>query len=675
MAVIGLEVRSRAPFAGGHVFGDGGAYERLDGTLHFAVDPADPANEGIVDLGHAERGLDGRVRFSADLCLLQPVDEARTNGRLLLEVPNRGRKGALARFNRPAATALPGAPKLSTQGIGIGDGLLLNLGWTVAWCGWQWDVVRGAGQNGLIGFDAPQAVDETGQAIAGQVMLQWQLNERAADKLLADRVHQPYPAASLDDPDATLHTRAWPGAPRELVPRERWRFARDEGGRPEPDDTHVRLEGGFRPGVIYELVYTTRVCPVVGTGLLALRDCVSFLRQGHAADGNPSAGRIRHTFGFGSSQCGRLLRDLLHLGLNLDESGRRVFDALLINVAGARGGEFNHRYAQPSVITIPSFGFVTPLSFDEATGPDAAGAGSLLGRQRARGGMLKIVTVNTSAEYWNREASLIHTDVKGTRDVEPPEEVRVYHFAGTKHGPGSIHPEDGEADEGTPPRGGQRPNVVDFKPLLRAVLFNLDRWVVDGEPPPPSAFPRLADDTAARPRDVLGAYHAIPGAAVPNPDRLYVRRPLDLGPDAARGSGRFPAQETGDPYPWVVPAVDTDGNELAGIRPPDVAVPVATHTGWFPRRAGTGGEGQNIDMMGSTIPFAPDARARQRTADPRPSIAERYASRDEYLAQARAAAEALAAQRYLLQEDVDLAVQLALERYEAFSSHQDGGVQ
>jgi hypothetical protein len=174
---------------------------------------------------------------------------------------------------------------------------------------------------------------------------------------------------------------------------------------------------------------------------------------------------------------------------------------------------------------------------------------------------------------------------------------------------------------------------------------------------------------------VLGAYHAIPGAAVPNPDRLYVRRPLDLGPDAARGSGRFPAQETGDPYPWVVPAVDTDGNELAGICPPDVAVPVATHTGWFPRRLRTGGEGQNIDMMGSTIPFAPDARARQRTADPRPSIAERYAGRDEYLTQVRAAAEALAEQRYLLQEDVDLAVQLALERYEAFTSHQDGGVQ
>src|SRR5687767_5853924 len=172
MSVASLEITRREPFAGGHLFGDAGAYERIDGLLRFAVDPTRPENAVIVDLDKAPRDSAGRVSFSADLCLLQPVEAHRASGRLLLEIPNRGRKGATGRFNRPAPA---GKEVRGTQGIGVGDGLLLNLGWTVAWIGWQWDVIRTLTPQRLLGFDAPQALDAGGRPIRGQVMLQWQL--------------------------------------------------------------------------------------------------------------------------------------------------------------------------------------------------------------------------------------------------------------------------------------------------------------------------------------------------------------------------------------------------------------------------------------------------------------------------------------------------------------------
>lgn len=647
MSALRLEITRREPFAGGHAFGDGGAYERIDGLLHLAVDPTLAANAGIVDLDKAQRDAAGLVQFTADLCLLQPVAVRRANGRLLVEVPNRGRKGALGRFNRSASA---GQEVRGTGGIGVGDGLLLKLGWTVAWIGWQWDVIRTLTPQGLLGFDAPQALDSAGQPIRGHVLSQWQLDAPAPHKLLADRVHQPYAAATLDQPDAVLAERDWPGAPRRPIPRARWRFARLEGTQIVPDDTHVHLDGGFQPGLIYDLLYTTRVCPVVGAGMLALRDGASFLRYAPAGQGNPCAGRITHTIGFGSSQVGRLLRGYLPLGLNTDEHDRRVFDGILINVAGARRGEFNHRYAQPSVITLPSFGYVPPFRF-EGFPADT-----------------KVISANSSAEYWNREASLLHIDETGQRDLEPPTNVRIYHFAGTKHGPGSIRPESEDETPSAPALpGGPLANVVDHTPLLRAALFHLERWIVDGTEPPPNNHPRLAGGTAIPPEDALSAFRDLPGVTVPDPDRLYRRRPLDLGPQAAHGVARWPAREHGDPYRWFVPALDRDGNERAGIQLPDVSVPVATHTGWFPRRPATGGPLQNVDMQGLTIPFTPDAQSRRDRADPRPSIAERYPDEAAYEARVRHAAAQLVKDRYLLADDLEVVVGNALDRYRAFA--------
>src|SRR4051794_14425368 len=104
MSVVGLDILSRRPLADGASFGTVGTYERIDGIVRFAVDPAHTANQDIVDLDKGERGSDGLVHFSADFCLLQPTDPTKGNGRVLYEVLNRGRKNIQRHLNRAAAT-------------------------------------------------------------------------------------------------------------------------------------------------------------------------------------------------------------------------------------------------------------------------------------------------------------------------------------------------------------------------------------------------------------------------------------------------------------------------------------------------------------------------------------------------------------------------------------------
>jgi hypothetical protein len=660
MAVSRLEITSREPFADRASFGDAGPYERVNGVLHFAVDPAHPANAAIVDLDRAERSADGRVHFSADVCVLQPADPERGARRLVLDILNRGGKPINGAIN------LAKPPVAPTDAIDPGDGLLFRRGWSVAWCGWQWDVEPGAG---VMTLRAPTAL-ENGSPIAGEVAVRLQPAESVPACRLGHAIgvaaHKPYVAADVDDPAAVLTVRDGLDAPRQVIPREQWRFARDEDGRAVADPAWIRLEGGFERGRLYEVVYRTATCPVVGAGLLAVRDAAAFLRYGTAGEGNPSAGRIDHAYSFGVSQSGRFLRHFLYLGLNLDEQGRLVYDGVLPVVAGARRGEFNQRFGQPSITERPGFGHLPPFTDEpQATSANGAtGEAGLLSRQRRLGGVPKVMYTNTAAEYWGfGGASLMHTDPAGERDVEPAPEARIYHFAGTQHSAGTL--EFMHASLVFSP-GGNPFNVVDYRPLTRAALVNLDRWASAGVEPPESQYPRFADGTAVPRETVLAQFAAIPGAALPAPAKLFESRRLDLGPDAAAGIGRYPPV-SGEAYPAVVSAVDDDGNELAGIRLPDVAVPVATNTGWNPRRSDTGGDGETVLMAGSCLPFTATAAERQERDDPRPAIAERYASRAEYEARVRQATAQLVAERYVLAEDVELVVANALARYDAFA--------
>jgi hypothetical protein len=642
MAVTHLEVTGRSPFAFD--------YERVDGKLHFAVDPTHAANARIVDLDKAARDAEGRVRFWADFVLLQPVGRARANGRLLYYVVNRGLRVGVP-YNRAPARP-PTVPP--TDEIDAGDGFLMRRGWTVAMCGWQWDVER---QPGLMGLEAPQALGPDGHPIRGWIAVAFQPNETHAYHRLSHWalhpgpgrqtfLHRAYPAADLHEDKAQLTVSEWRGGPPSVIPRSKWRFAREENGVVVDDDSHIWVDGGFQPGLWYEVIYTTRICPVVGTGLLATRDCVSWLRYESAY-----AEQIDFAYGNGRSQCGRFLRQFLYEGLNLDEHGRHVFDGVIPHVAGARRGEFNQRHAQPSETNARGFGGLFPFASNEMTDPVTGQTDGLLRRQRELGGVPKIFTTNTSSEYWRVDCSLIHTDPSGTHDAEPPAEERIYLIAGHQHGPGLP-----ALNDTTPigARGANNFNMVDGSTVERACLINLDRWVSEGVEPPSSAFPRLADDTAITREAALDQFSALHDMALLNPALLPRLRHLDLGPDVTQGIGRLPVV-TGEPYASYASALDAGGNEVAGIRVPDVAVPVATHTGWVPRHPSTGGAGQLLDMMGTTLPFSAEA------------IAERYRDRDDYADRARAAAEALVRARYLLDEDVDLAVKLALERYDVLA--------
>ena len=635
MSVAGLDIERREPVLGGRAWGQAGAYEKIAGTLRFAVDPALPIHADITDLDRAPRGASGLVEGTADFYLLRPVGGG--NGALLLDVANRGRKVALGMFNSAVRVPDPASEE------DFGNGFLLRHGYTVAWVGWQHDVPR---QDGLMSMTAPIV-----RGITGTARAEWCPNTRVAELPLADRYHVPQPTVDVHDPGARLLVRASAGASPTEVPRDHWRFS---------DPTHIALDDGFTPGAIYDLIYRSADPVVTGFGFLTVRDTGAWLRHATAADGNPCAGRLDRACVFGVSQSGRFLRHFLYLALDQDEQGRQVFDAVWPHVAGARRGEFNMRFGQPSLNAKEAVGSLFPFTDAEQVDPLTGQRDSLLGRQAGRGGLPKIFTTNSAAEYWRGDGSLVHTDIDARADVEAPASVRMYLFAGTQHTPGALPPP--SADPNTGGRGFHRFNVVDYAPLLRAALVNLDGWVKGDVAPPPSAVPRLADGTAVPHESLEKVFRAIPGVRFP----AHIERParLDFGPDWAREPVLPP--KVGARFASVVSAVDADGNEIAGIRPVEVAVPLGVFTGWNPRHPEQGAPGDIMSMMGSTLPFARTAAERARGGDPRPSIAERYPSRDDYLRRVRAAAVALVSARHMLAEDVDGVMERAARQWDLF---------
>jgi hypothetical protein len=429
------------------------------------------------------------------------------------------------------------------------------------------------------------------------------------------------------------------------------------------------MSSGFKPGKVYQVIYTTTGAAIAGCGLLATRDLGSFLKYGVAGQGNPCAGDLEYAYSFGVSQSGRFLRHFLYLGLNQDEQDRMVFDGLIPHVGGGKHGEFNHRFAQPSSQAGRSPNSQFPYSDVAQTDPESGRTAGLLARLAAQGKVPKVMHTYTSSEYWGGHGALVHVDITGSRDLEVPESVRIYHFGGCQHPMGTFPLQDKDARQGA--RGQQPFNWTDYRPLLRAALVNLDRWVTSGEVAPASRYPRLDDGTAVSPERVAGVFKSIPGVKFPEPVRRFSR--LDFGPE--EGIATTVPPKVGKPYPCLVPAVDQDGNEVCGVRLPYQTVPLATLTGWNTRHPEVGGAGQTLStggatggtLVGSTIPFPATRQAREATGDPRLSIAERYASREAYLEQVRKATETLIQARYLLAEDLDEILSQAAQHYDLVS--------
>jgi hypothetical protein len=693
MPVTRFDVALRRPLADGAPFGDVGPYEEIKGRLSFAIDPTHEANRRVTDVERAPRTSDGHVEFSAGVSLLVPAEAARASGRVLLDVVNRGNTVSVPNFNRATRPTF-GPDSDPDPPIDVGDGFLMRRGWVVISCGWQLDVPEFPGLHRLQG---PDALGPDGAPLRGRVYTQLQPNAPATHLLLSDRGHRPSPAADVDERDAILLVRDQPDGDAQTIPRHRWHFGRVVDGTVVPDPRYVSLDGGFEKGRLYQIVYTAIGAPVLGLGMLALRDAVSWLKHGTAD--HPMPGRLRFAYAYGRSQTGRLLRTFVYWDLNRDEDGREALDGIIANVAGGMRGEFNQRFGQNSKDRPHMMPHLFPSTDVPTTDRSTGRTDALHARIDARGSRLKVLYTNTSAEYHRGDASLVHTDPDGERDVAHGPHVRVYHFAGTEHGLGAWPPTDVQPaavdPTAAPERSQNLRGVIDYARVLRACLVNLDRWVTEGVEPPASRHPRLADGTAVPPEKLAGAFDRIPGARYPRHQARPQRLDFGMGgPDMAphtpqrsepsretRDDPRWPDPSTGPEFRTIsrlpprpgpafgslVSAVDGDGNELAGIVLPEIAVPLATHTGWNLRHPDIGGETQRLVFAGATLPFARTRAERDAAGDPRPSIAERYASRAEYLDRVRAAALALARERWLLDEDVQLSVALAARMWDRWA--------
>ena len=533
MAITELEITKRTSFASAKSFGDVGPYELLEGTAHYAVDPLNPRNQGITDLELAPRNTAGEVEFSADFAMLRPVDIDRGNRRILFDVVNRGRKTALSLNSVPTATD-------PTTPLEAGNGYLMRRGYTVVWGGWQADVPP---TPGLIGLQAPEAIGPQGP-LTGKMLCQFQCNEPTQVFLLADRQHLPNPAADPEEAEATLTVRDLPNSPATPVDRSRWSFVRVEDEDLEPQHSHIYMPSGFEPGKIYQLVYTTTGSRIVGLGFAAMRDLVSYLKHAPAQfdgrRGNPCAGAIDYAYAMGRSQSGRFLRQYIHVGINEDEEERPALDGIIPHVAGGMRGEFNLRFGQPSKDVCYIIPELFPFTDTMQTDPVSGAQGSLLDALERRGNVPRIMFTNTSAEYWRGDAALIHTDLESLTDAPESPWARRYHFAGCQHGSGDFPPLEIRAADGIK---GQLPfNSVDYAPLLRAALDNLDRWVTEGEEPPASRHPSLDDGTAVESHTLLERFAQLPDVRIPAETTRAVR--LDYGPESHLGrTTKLPAND------------------------------------------------------------------------------------------------------------------------------------
>ena len=624
--VVQVTIISREPFAD-DVPDKVGRYERIRGRVVYALDPEHEANQAVVDLGLAAQNGEGRVEFYGDFEIIAPLDRSLAQPTVLYDINNRGRK------------------LWGTQPF------FLRHGYVSVWSGW---IAQVRPDPSLLRLEAPVALDEDYVPVTGTVRAEM-IGDIATDRLaVSDRRQLAFEPVVSALPRASLTRRLRERDAPEPIPRDQWEFiltraARDEGsGLIEAD---ILLEGGFEPGVIYDLTYEAFGSVVQGAGFAAIRDLVSLLRHDDSsmnplrdARGQPLAQQV---IGEGRSQSGRALRMFLYEGFNADEQGRIVFDGVMPVISGGGQGFFNHRFASPTRTATEHSGHlypvdVFPFTYGEETDPFTGRTDSLLRRARATGTAPKVMHLDTSSEYWHRSASLVVTDPTGQRDSEIPDDVRVYVFGGSQHSPA----------RGPSDRGQLAPNPNVYQPFLETLFLALDRWVTDGTAPPPSMHPRIADGTLVGWKEDEAGWTALPGVhyptAIQQPDHL------DYGEEFAtkRRIDNQPPVRSGKRYGVRVPALDDDNNEVGVLRMPAVVVPVATYTGWNLRHPAIGAPDAPLGLAGGYIAFPRTKADREASHDPRPSVDERYDSFEEYRAQIMRTAGALVAEGYLLDEHI-----------------------
>jgi hypothetical protein len=611
-------------------FGNVGPYEKVVGRAFADVDPSHRLNAEIVNLGYAPRNGAGRVEYSADFYLLKPLDLRKGSRRLFYDVLNRGNKLALNNIND--------APRLNDPGTAAdaGNGFLMRRGYSLLWSGWQGDIAGGDDRMRAV---LPVATNNGAPIVA-----------TSRDEFVFDHIRNPataplsYPADTLDQQRATLTVRQREQDPRVPVPSDHWRYL-------SPTRIEITRPAGFDAGAIYEFIYPARDPIVMGLGLAAMRDFVSFMRhESGDANGRPnplnldSRPAADYVLAYGASQSGRFLRDFLWRGFNEDLEGRKVFDGVIATVAGSRKTFVNFAFAQPGRFSrqhedrlFPGDQF--PFSYATTTDRVSGKTDGILARCRASGTCPRIMQTEGSTDFWHGRAGLLVSDGKGN-EIPLPDDVRAYLFASIQHGGGSV--------AANFPFNQYPGNPAEYSCVHRALLVALDEWVSRGILPPSSLFPCPSDGTLVDPSPQTYGFPAIPGMVYPG--IVNELSEMDY-------SEQPPQPIPGHKYLILVPKVDEDGNDIAGVRVPDITVPRGTHTGWNLRRKGFG-EGELV-LLGSYFPFGATKKDRLASGDPRPSLEERYPTHEHYVNAIARAADELLKKRLLLAEDLERIVNAA----------------
>jgi hypothetical protein len=660
--VVRFVVEQTRTIADGKSFGDAGPYQRLDGIVYMEVDPRDPLNAHIINLDKAPRNSKGMVEFSSPFFMLKPVDIRRGNGKLFYGVNNRGNIVEYA----DRLVSLPGTTTNNNNPLtaeDFGDGFLLRLGYVFVDAGWQGNVAPG---NHRLVPTLPIATQKDGAPIVARIRVEHADADGFSRSLEGNPAFRSYETADMETRRSTLTVRTAVQALRTPVRSDAWAFGRCPHGKTSlaPSTTDICLFDGFKPDRIYELIYPAKNPIVMGLGYAVTRDLASFLRyQPHDDLGNPNplarGGAdvgIRRAYASGASSTGMYLRDWLYLGFNEDEHHRKVFDGVQIMVPGTHRLLANVEFADPNTYSRQdawhdSLAFsYPPLTYAVTMDPISG----------IRDGILKrpntdpvVMHIDAASEFWQMNASLNVHDGRG-RPVTVPVGVRLYFASSFGHGgvAGLLSPARPPGICQNQRQGGG------WGPTLRALVVTLDAWADRGVDPPKSNYPTIQDGTLVSLAEARRAFPAIPGVTFPGVlnDLLLP----DFGAGFKPTGGRLTTQppKLGARYQVLLPTVDSDGLDVAGIRTVEVAVPTATLTGWNLRAHGHR-ELALCGLSGSFFPLAITKAERQQAGDPRLSLEERYGDRAGFLKAVREAVGRLVSGRFLLPEDADRYVRAA----------------
>lgn len=609
--VTRFEVLSVAHNAlGGTSFDKVKTYDLIKARVTVAVDPTDPRNAAIAEIGEAPRNAAGKVDAVSDVEILTPSDPKKRNGKLFYEALNRGRKLSLGVFDDSSTS------NSLTSAIDAGNGYLLRQGYTLVWSGWQGDIES---KPESLALSVPTLTGVTGRTTA---------------EFVFDNTKSPiagalaYPAAEVDAAKLTVQAR-WDD-PATSPADMSFRFV-------DPSHVEIKRPAGFDGGAIYRLDYLARDPKVLGLGFAATRDIVAFLIRDHSSE-NPLAtngrGAIRRAYAYGESQAGRFIREFLYLGFNEDRAHRIVFDGMLVHIGGARFTGTNERFGLADAIPAHPLapGSVAdrfPFTYPETTDPVTGVRDGLLQRCTVSRTCPKIIQVDSGYEWYHSRESLLITDPTG-KPVNLPSNVRLFDMAATPHvplpkAPLCVMPS----------------NPLHHGPVMRAMLSNLDAWVDRGVTPPPSRITNLLDGGLV---EADQAAHQVPTPipGLPYTGMHVVAAAEDLTANPPKILGYFKV---------YLPRLDADGMMVGGVRLPAIAVPKATYTGWNPHVVGDGPT-TLCNLVGGAVPFAQSREERLKSGDPRPSIEERYPSHSAYVKQVDKVAQELVRERLMLPEDL-----------------------